>query len=104
MRKIAIFAVVFASVLLLTKIANQAPPDPPPGTTFSLKAVKVLKCTPSEITLVDMHNRVTNLEKDDSWPECSEFHFDEALDLYLSRGEKTRLLSYEKSSWWRQAM
>lgn len=104
MKKLAIFAVAVVSMLLLTKLANQAPPEPPPGTTFSLKAVKVVRCTPDAITLVDMQQTVTKLEKDDSWPQCSEFPFGQEMDLYLSRGEKTRLLSREKSSWWRKAM
>ena len=53
MKKIAIFAAVFAFILLLTKIANQVPPEPPSGTAFSLKAQQVVQCSPDEITLVD---------------------------------------------------
>ena len=34
MKKIVIFAAVFVFILLLTKIANQMPPEPPPGTAF----------------------------------------------------------------------
>lgn len=104
MKRIALYAAVVVAILLLTKIANQMPPDPMSGNVFSLRAVKVLKCTPAEISLVDMHQKVMDLEKDESWPECSEFPLGEAMDLYLSRGEKTRLLRYEKSSWWRNAM
>jgi hypothetical protein len=104
MKKIAIFAAVFAFILLLTKIANNVPPDPPPGTAFSLKAQQVVECTPTEITLVDNHEASTHLEKDDSWPDCSVFHKDDVLDFYLSRGERTRFLSYEKTIWWRKAM
>ena len=51
MKKIAVFAAVFAFILLLTKIANQLPPEPPPGTAFSLKAQHVVQCSPDEITL-----------------------------------------------------
>ena len=104
MRRIVIFAAVFAFILLLTKIANQIPPPPPPGTAFSLKVQKVVECTPSEITLVDNHDAVTHLVKDNSWPDCSVFHKDDVLDFYLSRGEETKLLSYEKTVWWRKTM
>ncbi len=104
MKKIAIFAAAFVFILLLTKIANNVPPEPPSGTAFSLKAQQVLQCSPDEITLVDLHDTATHLEKDASWPDCSVFQKNEVLDFYLSRGEKTRFLSYEKSAWWRKAM
>ena len=104
MKKIALFAAVFALILLLTKIANQVPADPPSGTAFSLKAQQVIQCSPEEITLVDNHMKATHLEKDVSWPDCSVFQKDDVLDFYLSRGEKTKFLSYEKSAWWRKAM
>ena len=80
------------------------PPEPPSGTAFSLKAQQVVECTPEEITLVDNHQTQTHLEKDTSWPDCSIFHKDEVLDFYLSRGEKTRFLSDEKTTWWRKGM
>ena len=101
---IAIFAAVFVFILLLTEIANKVPPEPPPGTAFSLKAQQVVECTPEEITLVDNHQTETHLEKDSSWPDCSTFHKDEVLDFYLSRGEKTKFLSDEQTTWWRKAM
>jgi hypothetical protein len=104
MKKIAIFAAVFAFILLLTKIANQVPPEPPSGTAFSLKAQQVIQCSPDEITLVDIHQKATHLEKDASWPDCSVFQKDDVLDFYLSRGEKTRFLSFERTVWWRKAM
>ncbi len=104
MKKIAIFTAVFAFILLLTKIANQVPPEPPSGTAFSLKAQQVVQCSVQEITLVDNHQKATHLEKDATWPDCSDFHKDDVLDFYLSRGEKTKFLSYEKSVWWRKAM
>lgn len=104
MKRIAIFAAVFVFILLLTKIANQMPPEPPSGTAFSLKAQQVVECTPEEITLVDNHQSQTHLEKDTSWPDCAIFHKDEVLDFYLSRGEKTRFLSDEKTTWWRKGM
>ena len=104
MKKIAIFAAVFAFILLLTKIANQVPPEPPPGTAFALKAQQVIQCSPDEITLVDNHQKATHLEKDATWPDCSVFQKDDVLDFYLSRGEKTRFLSFEKTTWWRKAM
>jgi hypothetical protein len=104
MKKIAIFAAVFVFILLLTKIANQMPPEPPSGTAFSLKAQQVVECTPEEITLVDNHQTQTHLEKDTSWPDCSVFQKNDVLDFYLSRGEKTRFLSDEKTIWWRKGM
>ncbi len=104
MKKIAIFAAVFVFILLLTKIANQMPPEPPTGVAFSLKAQKVVQCTPDEITLVDVHQTQTHLEKDESWPDCSTFQKDQVLDFYLSRGAKTKFLSEEPTTWWRKAM
>src|SRR5271165_5155505 len=104
MKKIAIFAAVFAFILLLTKIANDVPPEPPPGSSFSLKAQQVVQCSPEEITLVDNHQKATHPEKDGSWPDCSVFQKDEILDFYLIRGDKTRFQSDEKTEWWRKAM
>lgn len=104
MKKIAIVTALAVLILLLTKIANQIPPDPPPGTSFSLKAQKVIECTPAEITLLDSHQVQTHLEKDLSWPPCTAFQKDDVLDFYLSRGEKTHFESDERSSWWRKAM
>jgi hypothetical protein len=104
MKKIVIIAALFMVILLLTKIANQVPPERPSGTAFSLKAQRVVQCSPTEISMVDNHQTMTHLEKDDSWPECSTFHKGDVLDFYLSRGEKTRFLSVEKTEWWRKAM
>lgn len=104
MKKIAIYVAVSVFILLLTKIANQVPPEPPPGTSFSLKAQAVIQCSPYEITLVDNHYTATHLEKDASWPDCTSFHKDEILDFYLSRGEKTHFLNDESTVWWRKAM
>jgi hypothetical protein len=104
MKKVAIFTAAFLFILLLTKIANQMPPESPSGTAFSLKAQHVVQCSPQEITLVDSHQTATHLEKDSSWPECSAFQKDDVLDFYLARGYKTRFMSYEKTIWWRKAM
>jgi hypothetical protein len=104
MKKIVIVAAIFAFILLLTKIANQVPPEPSSGSSFALKAQHVVQCSATEITLVDSHLKATHLEKDSSWPVCSVFQKDDVLDFYLSRGEKTRLLSYERTVWWRKAM
>ena len=104
MKKIALLAAAFVFILLLTKIANQVPPEPPPGTAFSLKAQQVIQCTSDEITLVDNHQKSTHLEKDDSWPDCSAFQKDQVMDFYLSRGDKTRFLSTESTVWWRKAL
>jgi hypothetical protein len=102
MKNIAIFAAVFAFILLLTKIANQMPTEAPSGTAFSLKAQSVVQCTSEEITLVDPHQKATHLEKDSSWPDCAVFKKEDVMDFYLSRGEKTKFLSMEKSAWWRK--
>jgi hypothetical protein len=104
MKKIAIFTAVFVFILLLTEIANKVPPEPPPGTAFSLKAQQVVECTAADITLVDNHQTATHLVKDDSWPDCSVFHKGDVLDFYLSRGEQTKFLSDEPTTWWRKAM
>ncbi|HKF49605.1 MAG TPA: hypothetical protein VKB38_19750 [Terracidiphilus sp.] len=104
MKKIALFAAVFVFILLLTKIANQVPPAPQSGSAFSLKAQKVVQCSPTEITLVDGHMTATHLDKDTTWPDCSAFGHDEVLDFYLSRGEKTKFLSMERTAWWRKAL
>jgi len=105
MKKIAAFAALFLLILLLTKIANQVPPEPPPGTAFSLRAQHVVQCSKEEITLVDNHQKSTHLEKDeDSWPDCTVFQKDDVLDFYLSRGEKTKYLGREETEWWRKAM
>jgi len=104
MKKIAIFAVVALFVLLLTKIANQVPPEPASGTAFALKAQQVVQCSADEITLVDSHQKATHLEKDSTWPACSVFEKGDVLDFYLSRSDRTRFLSLEKSGWWRKVM
>jgi hypothetical protein len=104
MKKLGIYASIFLSILLLTKIANQMPIEPPAGTSFSLKAQKVVQCSPSEITLVDNHHVLTHLDKDESWPACSDLLPDTAFDFYLSRGERTHFLSDESTVWWRKAL
>jgi len=104
MKKLAIVTAVFVFILLLTKIANQVPPAPPPGTTFSLKAQTVVQCNDDEITLVDNRQKATHLVKDETWPDCAAFQKDMVLDFYLSRGEKTRFLSSERTVWWRKAL
>jgi hypothetical protein len=104
MKKIAIVAAVILLVQLLTKIADQVPPEPPSGTAFSLKAQQVVQCSSKDITLADQHQSATHLDKDDSWPACSVFRKNDVLDFFLSRGAKTTFLGYEKTEWWRKAM
>jgi len=104
MKKIAIFAAVFVLILVLTKIANQMPPDPPSGFSFWLYAQHVVQCSPSEITLVDNRQTETHFDKDGSWPDCSKFRQGDTLDFHLSRGDKTKFLSDEATAWWRKAM
>lgn len=104
MKKIAIVAAVFVFVLVLTKIANEMPSDPPSGTSFSLKAQRVVQCTPNEITLVNNHGQPTHLETDSDWPDCSTYQKDQPMDFFLSRGDKTHFISEEPTSWWRRTM
>jgi hypothetical protein len=104
MKKIAIYAAVAFFILLLTKIANQIPQDPPSGTVFALKSQRVIQCSPQEITFIDSHYTSIHLVKDASWPECSHFDKEADLDFFLSRGERTHFLGYEKTVWWRKAM
>lgn len=104
MKKIALFTAAFAFILLLTKIANQLPTAPAPGTAFSLKAQQVVECSADEITLVDLHKNATHLLKDNSWPDCSVFQSNQVVDFYLSRGERTKYLSSETTAWWRKAL
>jgi hypothetical protein len=104
MKRIATFAAAFVFILLLTKIANQVPPSPPPGTAFSLRSQRVIQCSADEITLIDNHQKATHLVKDDSWPDCAAFKKDQVMDFYLSRGDKTKFLSTEQTAWWRRAM
>jgi len=101
---VLVIVVVFLLFLNLTKIANQVPKDAPSGTAFSLKVQHVVQCSPDEITLVDNHQSATHLEKDASWPDCSAFQKDDVMDFYLSRGEKTKFLSYEKTAGWRKVL
>ena len=104
MKKIVAIAAICLLILLLTKIANQTPREPPSGYTFWLYAQQVVECSPADITLVDNHEAETHFEKDTSWPDCSTFHKGDWLDFHLSRGEKTHFLSDEKTSWWRREM
>jgi len=102
MKKILIIAVVFLFIVVLTNLANRIPADEGPGTSFSLKAQKVVACSQNEIVLVDPHQKATRLDKDGSWPDCGSFQADQVQDFYLSRGEKTHFLGFEKSAWWRK--
>jgi hypothetical protein len=102
MKKILMIAAAFLFVILLTNLANRVPADGPSGTSFSLKAQKVVACSEKEIILVDPHQKATRLDKDGSWPDCSAFHAGESADFYLSRGEKTHFLRSEESAWWRK--
>ncbi len=104
MKRIVAAVAAFVFILLLTKIANLAGPAPMSGISFSLKAQRVVQCTPDEITLVDVHDVQTHLYKDSSWPPCSTYHAGQVLDFYLSRGEKTHFLQAEGTAWWRKSM
>lgn len=104
MKKIAIFIAFSVLILLLTRIANQVPPEPPVGVTFSLKAQQVVQCSDTEITLVDRHQKATHLAHDESWPACTIYSRDGVYDFYLSRGEKTHFIRKEDTPGWRRMM
>jgi len=104
MKKVLVVLALVVFMLVLSKLANNVPAEPGPGTSFGLKAQKVVACSEHEIILVDSHQKATRLDKDDSWPDCTSFQANEILDFYLSRGEKTHFLGYEKTVWWRKAM
>jgi hypothetical protein len=103
-KKAAIAAAVFFLILMLTRIANEIPPEPPSGSSFWLYAQQVVQCSPTEITLVDNHQTETRFEKDASWPDCSRFGKDDVLDFHFARGQQTRFLGSVKTEWWRKAM
>lgn len=102
MKKILIVCAVFLFIVVLTNLANRIPPDAAMGTSFSLKAQKVVACSEQEIVLEDPHETATRLDKDNSWPDCSSFQADQVQDFYLSRGAKTHFLGFEKTAWWRK--
>jgi hypothetical protein len=101
--KIATVVAVAVFILMVTMIANQTPLLPP-GSSFTLRAQKIIQCSPDEITIMDNHFSATHLDKDASWPDCSTFHKDDVLDFYLLTGEKTHFVRDEKTTWWRKAM
>jgi len=104
MKRILTIAAVFLFIVVLTDLANRVPADQASGTSFSLKAQRVVACSSNEIVLVDPHQKATRLDKDNSWPECGAFQSNQIQDFYLSRGEKTHFLGFEKTAWWRKAM
>jgi hypothetical protein len=104
MKKILAIIAVVAFILVLSELANNVPSDAAPGTSFALKAQRVVACSNTEIILMNNHQAATKLEKDESWPDCSAFQANEVLDFFLSRGGKTHFLGYEKTAWWRKAM
>ena len=104
MKRILAIAAAVLFFILLNDLANRIPADDAPGTSFSLKAQKVVACSSKEIVLVDTHQNSTVLDKDGSWPECSAFQSDQVQDFYLSRGAKTHFLGFEKTALWRKAM
>jgi len=104
MKNILIGVAVLLAVILLTDLANRIPADGASGTAFSLKAQKVVACSPKEIVLQGPHDTPTRLDKDNSWPDCSSFEAGKVQDFYLSRGDKTHFLGFEDSAWWRKAV
>ena len=104
MKKILIIAAVFLFMVVLTNLANRVPADGQSGISFSLKAQRVVACSPNEIVLVDPHQKATRLDKDMTWPDCSSFKPDQVEDFYLSRGAKTKFEKLEQTAWWRKAM
>ena len=103
-KTILILCAALLFIVVLTNLANRVPADAAMGTSFSLKAQKVVACSQDEIVLVDPHQTATRLDKDNSWPDCSTFQANQVQDFYLSRGAKTHFLGFEKTAWWRKAM
>jgi hypothetical protein len=104
MKKAATITAVAVFILMVIMIANQTLPSLPPGSSFTLRAQKIVQCSPDEITVMDNHFSATHLDKDSSWPDCSVFKKDDVLDFYLVVGGKTHFVRDEKTSWWRKAM
>jgi hypothetical protein len=104
MKRFLFALVVLLIVLFLTKLANDVTPEQKEGISFSLKGQQVVACSATEIVLVNTRKESTHLDKDESWPECSEFTKDDVYDFYLSRGDRTHFLSYEKTVWWRKVV
>jgi len=104
MKRLLVALAVFVFVLFLTKLANDAPPEQKEGISFGLKGEQVIMCNTKEIVLANTRSESTHLDKDESWPDCSEFNRDEVYDFYLSRGDRTHFLSYEKTVWWRKVV
>jgi hypothetical protein len=104
MKRILSISAVMLFILVLSKLASNVAPSPPPGTAFALKAEHVIACSSTEVILADEHNNSTRLDIDSSWPECSTFQKNETLDFYLSRGDKTHFISDERTAWWRKIM
>ena len=92
--------VVVLLVWNLTKIANNTRVSDNPGSSFWLESQLVVQCSPDEITLADKRCLQTHLVKDDNWPDCSVFQKGVAVDLQLSRGEKTRFVKMQNTAWW----
>ena len=81
MKRILIVTAAFLFIVVLTNLANRVPADGGQGTSFSLKAQKVVACSSNEIVLVDPHQKATRLDKDESWPECAAFQGNQVQDF-----------------------
>lgn len=104
MKRILSISAVMLFILVLSKLASNVAPPPPPGTVFSLKAQRVIACSPTEVVLLDEHNNSVRLDIDGSWPDCASFQKNQLMDFYLSRGDKTHFISEEQTAWWRKVM
>ncbi len=104
MKRILSISAVMLFILVLSKLASNVSPPPPPGTVFALKAQRVIACSTSEVVLLDEHNNSVRLDIDNSWPDCSSFQKNQLLDFYLSRGDRTHFISDEQTAWWRKVM
>ena len=104
MKRILSISAVMLFILVLSKLASNVAPPPPPGTVFALKAQRVIACSPTEIVLADEHNNTVRLDIDTSWPDCDSFQKNDILDFYLSRGDRTHFISDERTAWWRKVM
>lgn len=94
--------VVVLLVWTLTKISNaNSQKEAEPVASFWLERQQVQTCSDKEILLIDQKGAQAHLVKGEGWPDCSAFPPGAVLDFQLTRGERTKLLKWQKTAWWR---
>lgn len=92
---------VALAIGVMTKIANDPHMNQVDNRSFWLSGQRVLQCSASEITLIDKRYAQTHLLKDEnSWPDCSSFDNNQAIDFFLTHGEHTHFIKAKTSAWW----